>query len=40
MTASGNNSAWQTGAMSGNPPVSIDFDYNCDRTEEQKYTRG
>ncbi len=38
MTASENIKAWQTSAMSGNPPVSIDFDYNCDGKEEQEYT--
>jgi hypothetical protein len=35
MTASQNNTAWQDVAMSGGAPVSIDFDYNCDTTEEK-----
>ena len=40
MTASENKTAWQTSAMSGNPPVSIDFDYNCDGSEEKELTHG
>lgn len=35
MTASQNNTAWQSVPMTGNPPVSIDYDYNCDTTEEK-----
>lgn len=40
MTASENVKAWQTSPMSGNAPVSIDFDYNCDGSEEKEYTQG
>jgi hypothetical protein len=36
MTATENNTAWQSVAMSGGAPVSIDFDYNCDGTEEKQ----
>src|SRR5690606_18642853 len=35
MTATENNSAWQSSAISG-APVAVDFDYNCDGTEEKE----
>jgi hypothetical protein len=38
MTATENITAWQSVPMSGNPPATIDFDYNCDGTEEQRWT--
>jgi hypothetical protein len=38
MTATENNSAWQSVPMSGGAPVSIDYDYNCDGTEEKRWT--
>ncbi|HEY6560511.1 MAG TPA: putative metal-binding motif-containing protein [Polyangiaceae bacterium] len=36
-TAADNNSAWQTGLISGRV-VGVEADWNCDRREEQRYT--
>jgi hypothetical protein len=36
-TATDNNMAWSATALAG-APVSIDYDYNCDNTEEKRYT--
>jgi hypothetical protein len=36
-TAAENGTAWQETAISG-APVNLDFDYNCDVTEEKRYT--
>jgi hypothetical protein len=36
MTATENNTAWQSTPMSGDVPVSIDYDFNCDGQEERE----
>jgi hypothetical protein len=38
MTATQSNAAWSSTPMANVPPVAIDYDYNCDGTEEKRYT--
>ncbi|HEX4340650.1 MAG TPA: putative metal-binding motif-containing protein [Polyangiaceae bacterium] len=38
-TATDNDAAWSAAAISG-APVSIDYDYNCDNTEEKRFAVG